>query len=74
MNAQTPAEIYNELYVRSLVAKVHEKMRRYRPLISRATILDAFKIEDYQFGNPLQQRILDVAKETLASTVAQETA
>lgn len=58
----TPSEIYSELYVRNLIGVVHTKMRRFRPLISRATILEAFKIEDYNLGNPLQQRILDVAK------------
>lgn len=71
---QTPAEIYNELYVRNLVATVHQRMRAFRPLISRATILEAFKIEDYHLGNPLQQRILDVSREVLAAAMATQQA
>lgn len=61
----TPSEIYFELSVRGLIAAVHDKMRRFRPLISRATILEAYKIEDYHLGNPLQKRILDVSKKVI---------
>jgi len=58
--------LYDELYVRGLIKTLHDRMKRLRPLIGRRTILDAFTIENYESGNPLQKRILEKAKDILS--------
>ena len=58
--------LYNELYVRGLIKPLHDRMKKLRTFIIRRTILDAFKLEDYDAGNPLQKRILDEAQAILS--------
>lgn len=66
MTQQEINALYDELYVRGLIKTLHDRMKRLRPLIGRRTILDAFTIQDYESGNPLQKRILDEAQTVLS--------
>lgn len=66
--------LYDELYVRGLIKTLHDKMKRLRPLIGRRTILDAFLIENYESGNPLQKRILDKGQSILEEARQMEAA